>query len=62
MPLVPRGRMAALGTELKCWHGSIPAAIGGYAENICEAPGDRQGVRRSAMSYSSAISSTSWST
>jgi hypothetical protein len=27
--------MTAYGAKRKCWHGSLPAAIGGSAENIC---------------------------
>jgi hypothetical protein len=26
---------SAFGAERKCWHGSLPAAIGGNAENMC---------------------------
>src|ERR1019366_10360217 len=28
-------RMSGYGADRKCWHGSLPAAIGGNAENIC---------------------------
>jgi hypothetical protein len=37
-------RMTATGAQRKCRYGSLPAAIRGIRENLCEAPGDRQGV------------------
>jgi Phasin protein len=29
--------MSGYGAERKCWHGSLPAAIGRISENICSA-------------------------
>ena len=33
--ILPHCRKSGFGAERKCWHGSLPAAIGGIPESIC---------------------------
>jgi hypothetical protein len=46
-PRVPK--MTALGTIAKCRLHRGMSESGGEAENICEAPGDRQGVESASL-------------